>query len=93
MMGAEKAAALNDTAAQLKQHHRPDAVLILCRCDDGSIVLVGSGANHHKANEMLSVGIHINLSQHDKLVIAGDAGQDAQQTAQEIERMSHENPG
>jgi hypothetical protein len=28
--------------------------------------MASHGVNHYKANELLSVGIHINLSQHDE---------------------------
>jgi hypothetical protein len=48
---------------------------------DGSVGFMGHGVNHAKANELLSVGIHINLTQHDQMVRDGAAGEDAQRKA------------
>ncbi|MDB5966475.1 MAG: hypothetical protein JWQ72_2975 [Polaromonas sp.] len=41
------------------------AAIVLLRNRDGTIGFAGVGCSHDSANEMLSVGIHINLSQHD----------------------------
>jgi len=56
--------------------------VVLISCADGSIGLMAHGVNHAKANELLSVGIHINLTQHDQLVRAGAAGEAAQRQAE-----------
>jgi hypothetical protein len=58
--------------------------IILISCADGSIGLSAHGVNHARANELLSVGIHINLTQHDQLVRAGAAGEAAQRQAEDI---------
>lgn len=39
--------------------------IVLLRNRDGTIGFAGTGCSHDSANEMLSVGIHINLTQHD----------------------------
>ena len=59
------------------------AVIVLM-LPDGSIYFSGHGVNHKTANEMLSLGIHANLSQHDQLVLAGGAGAKAQESASQI---------
>lgn len=41
------------------------AAIVLIRNRDGTIGFSGVGCSHDSANEMLSVGIHINLLQHD----------------------------
>lgn len=58
--------------------------MVLLMGTDGTISMAGYGMNHAKANELLSVGIHLNLSQHDELVRAGAAGPAAQKIAEEI---------
>ncbi len=61
----------------------PGAVVLLLN-DDGTISMAAQGVNHFKANELLSVGIHLNLMQHDQAVLAGAAGEVAQEVAQRI---------
>lgn len=61
--------------------------MIVTNHPDGSIGYAGHGVNHAKANELLSVGIHINLTQHDDLVRQGAAGEQARQKAEEIRAM------
>ena len=58
---------------------------ILAQDADGVVTLVSHGFDSHAhLNSVLSVGIHANLSEHDKLVRSGAAGADAQETAQRI---------
>lgn len=52
---------------------------------DGTISFCGHGLNHAKTNELLSVAIHINLTQHDKMVAQGAAGSAAQAIEQAIQ--------
>jgi hypothetical protein len=61
-------------------------VIVLVSNEDGTIGLTAHGINHARANEMLSVGIHLNLSQHYDLVRKGVAGQDA---AEHIAALDH----
>lgn len=62
----------------------PGCIVILSNAD-GTIGMTADGVNHFRANEMLSVGIHINLSQHDDLVRAGAAGSEAQERQQDLD--------
>ncbi len=62
-------------------------VIILISNEDGSIGMTAHGVNHSRANEMLSVGIHLNLSQHYELVRQGAAGHDAQEHQRELDRF------
>ena len=61
-------------------------VIVLISNEDGTIGMTGHGINHARANEMLSVGIHLNLSQHYELIRQGAAGQDA---AARIAELDH----
>lgn len=61
----------------------PGAVVLVLN-DDGTIGMSAQGVNHFKANELLSVGIHLNLMQHDQQVLAGADGETAQKVAQSI---------
>lgn len=51
--------------------------IVLLSNEDGTVALSAHGVNHARANEMLSIGIHINLSQHYDAVRAGHAGPEA----------------
>lgn len=59
--------------------------IVLIANDDGTIGMTSTGINHYKANELLSVGIHINLSQHDEAVGQGAAGEIAQRTQRSLD--------
>lgn len=59
--------------------------LVIVMHEDGTVGMSGHGINHAKANELLSVGIHLNLSQHDDMVRAGMAGQEAREIQQAID--------
>lgn len=61
-------------------------VIVLVSNEDGTIGMTAHGINHARANEMLSVGIHLNLSQHYDLVRQGAAGKDA---AEHIRELDH----
>lgn len=67
------------------------AVIVLLS-ENGSIYFSGHGVNHKQANDMLSLGIHANLKQHDLLVLAGGAGQEAQKDAVLIETLNNGRP-
>src|SRR5471032_619701 len=64
-------------------------VIVLVSNDDGTIGLLAHGVKHARANEMLSVGIHMNLSQHYDLVRQGAAGPDAADHIRELKRLEH----
>ena len=59
--------------------------VVLTLNEDDTIGMTSAGVNHSKANELLSVGIHINLTEHDEKVRAGAAGPKAQRTLLAIE--------
>lgn len=65
-------------------------VLILVLNDDGTVGLNGHGVNHAKANEMLSLGIHMNLTQHDDFVRKGHAGKEAAEHIRELDNHHRE---
>lgn len=58
---------------------------MLLQDDEGVVTLISHGFDSHAhLNSVLSVGIHANLTEHDKLVRSGAAGAEAQATAQNI---------
>lgn len=59
--------------------------LILESNADGTIGMTAHGINHARANEMLSVGIHMNLSQHYAAIRDGAAGPGAKELQREID--------
>lgn len=61
-------------------------VIVLISNEDGTIGMSAHGVNHSRANEMLSVGIYMNLEQHYNLVRQGAAGNDA---AEHIRELDH----
>jgi hypothetical protein len=71
---------LNNAADLIAEALKAKGCIVLVLNDDRTIGMTSSGINHYKANELLSVGIHINLSQHDEAVAKGEAGEAAQRT-------------
>lgn len=69
---------LNTAPREICEQIGVPGCIVLVANVDGSIGFSAHGLNNIKANELLSVGIHINLSQHDLMVRAGAAGEDAQ---------------
>ncbi|MBO4120276.1 hypothetical protein J5T34_05920 [Cupriavidus gilardii] len=69
---------LGNVAPAICQALKAPGCVVLMLNDNGTIGMAAHGVNHAKANELLSVGIHINLSQHDDLVAKGLAGPEAQ---------------
>ena len=51
----------------------PGSIVLISNAD-GTVQLCSHGVNHARANEMLSVGIFINLDQHYSAVRDGGAG-------------------
>lgn len=74
-----------NVADLLRQGENAKAVIVLMQHHDGTMSLVSNGCESHaEANSMLSLGIHLNLKQHDELVLAGAAGAQAQAVAQAV---------
>jgi len=67
-------------------------VIVLVSNEDGTIGMTGHGVNHARANEMLSVGIHLNLSQHYDLVRQGAAGAEAAEHIRDLDNFERK-PG
>lgn len=67
--------------AKICQESGAAACIVLVADERGVTTLAMHGANHAQANDMLSLGIHMNLSQHDELILAGAAGEEAQKIA------------
>ncbi|PUA19591.1 hypothetical protein [Glaciimonas sp. PCH181] len=79
---------ISTLAVKIRQNLKGQAAIVIIQHHNGSISMVADGCNHAQANSMLSLGIHLNLKQHDEQVLAGAAGQDAQTLAQEIEVLN-----
>jgi hypothetical protein len=67
----------NNVAPFLAKKLAAPGVIVLLSHSDGTVQLVAHGVNHARANEMLSVGIYVNLDQHYDAVCAGLAGEGA----------------
>jgi hypothetical protein len=80
---------LGNAADAVRHKLSAQAVVLLVVTKDGAIALTGSNANHALANDMLSRGIALNYAQHDAAVLAGAAGEEAQEDAERIERANH----
>lgn len=74
----EKKLTLDTVAPHVADALNVQGCIVIVSYEDGSIGMTSHGVNHYKANELLSVGIHINLGQHDEAVRKGDAGKEAQ---------------
>lgn len=63
-------------------------VICLFREADGTVSFAGHGVNNMEANDMLSIGIFINLDQHYRNIAAGLAGEEAQRRGEEIKQLN-----
>lgn len=79
---------IGNAAAAVCHKLSAHAVVLLVVTKDGAIALSGHGANHAMANEMLSRGIALNYAQHDAAVLAGAAGEEAQEAARRLAESS-----
>ena len=64
----------------------PGAIVVM-RQPNGSYTLSVYGMSHAEGVDALAVGIHMVLAEHDKRVLAGDAGPQAQQLAEAIQAL------
>lgn len=85
---APRAPQLHDYPRLISQESGVPGVIVLARHADGTIHFAGYGINNAQANEMLSVGIYVNLNQHYRNVEAGLAGEEAQRRAAELNRIN-----
>lgn len=65
----------------------PGAIVLISNAD-GTVQLCSHGVNHARANEMLSVGIFINLDQHYSAVRDGGAGPEAAAQMQALDALN-----
>ena len=76
---------IGNLAVAVAHRMRVKGVVIIAQNQDDTISFCGHGLTHAKANELLSVGIHINLTQHDDHVRKGTAGAEAREMQEEID--------
>jgi len=76
---------INSIAEKIRAATDEQSVIVLIRHKNNSVSMLADGCGHAVANEMLALGIHINMKQYDAKVLAGEAGADAQAIAKEIE--------
>lgn len=63
--------------------------IVITRDADGVVSMAAHGTNHANANEMLSIGIYSNLSQHYDEIRNGGAGAEARERQAEIDHANH----
>lgn len=85
--GAMPPSQLADMPAWIKRWLYTKGVVLLTLNQDNTIGIAAAGVNHWKINELLSVGIHLNLQDHDRQVASGAAGPDAQKRALELAKQ------
>lgn len=88
-MGEAKSArdVFDESARHLAWQMNAESVVVIVKDREGRIGLVTHGFETHAAiNELLAIGIHLNLGEHDRQVAAGAAGEEARQRAEAIER-------
>lgn len=73
---------------KLCEEHGLLACVVVVQLPDGSFSMAAHGMNHFAVNHALSLGIHMNLTDHDRQVIAGAAGPEAQAFAREIQKQN-----
>ena len=76
---------IGNLAVAVAHKMRVKGVVIIAQNQDDTISFCGHGLTHAKANELLSVGIHINLTQHDDHVRKGTAGAEAREMQEKVD--------
>lgn len=66
-----------------------DGAIILLSMPDGTVQPLAHGVNHSRANEMLSIGIYVNLDQHYGELRKGAAGQEAAEHQKHIDQINN----
>ena len=91
-MGEAKSARdiFDESARHLAWQMNAESVIVIVRDREGRIGLVTHGFETHAAiNELLAIGIHLNLSEHDRQVAAGAAGEAARIRAAAIDQENN----
>ena len=73
-----EATTLGNIAPRICDLLKVKGCVVLTLNENDSIGFTAHAVNRHKANELLSVGIHINLGEHDEAIRRGDAGPELQ---------------
>lgn len=81
---------IGNMAVAVTHRLRAQGSIVILWNHDGTISFCGHGLTHAKANELLSVGIHINLSQQEKAVRAGVGGDEAREAQAMVDARSLE---
>lgn len=76
---------LGNAGAIVAEALKAKGCIVLILNENKTIGMTSYGVTHHTANELLSVGIHINLSQHDEAVSRGEAGAVPQEIQRSLE--------
>ena len=78
---------LQDVANEVERTLDVSGVVILVHNKNRTMSFVASNGigSHAEANSLLCLGIHLNLSQHDAMVLQGAAGAEAQTLAESLE--------
>ena len=77
--------------ARICEEHGLRAAVVIVELPDGSFSIAASGnINHADVNHMLSLGIHMNLRDHDRRVLEGAAGPEAKAAAEAIQSLNEE---
>lgn len=66
-----------------------NGAVVLLSMPDGTVQVLAHGVDHSRANEMLSIGIYVNLDQHYQAIRQGVAGQDAAEHQQHIDHINN----
>jgi|GEM_PF-2495560 len=81
---------IGNMAVAVAHRLRAKGSIIILWNDDETISFCGHGMSHAKANELLSLGIHINLTQHDEAVRNGAAGAEAREVLEMVDARNKE---
>lgn len=63
-----KGLTLENAGHQVADALKAKGCIILLQNDNGTVSMTSSGMNHIQANDLLSMGIHLNLSQHEEVL-------------------------
>lgn len=61
---------LENAGHQVADALKAKGCIVLLQNDDGTVAMTSSGMNHIQANDLLSMGIHLNLGQHEAQIDA-----------------------
>ncbi len=75
--------------ARICEEHGLRAAVVVVALPDGSYSIAATAnCGHAEVNHMLSLGIHMNLTDHDRQVLAGAAGPEAKAQAEAIHSLN-----